>query len=88
MAFFAIYGMVTFTSNTFFLIKDYFFGKQVDPRTGPTPMHYTFNPESDSDSEPDAEPESEPDSDLNDPSYIPKVNKKWNLRKRRRINSI
>jgi hypothetical protein len=47
-------------------------------------------PDLESEADLESEPESEPDVGpyIDDPSYIPKPDKKWNLRKRRRINSI
>ena len=103
ITFFSFYGLFSFTSDMFTSLQvilkkcnDYFF-TQTDPRTGPVPMHFTFNPETDSEYE--SEPEYDSDSvsressesresHESDPSYIPPPDKKWNLRKRRRINSI
>jgi hypothetical protein len=93
ITFFSFYGLFSFTSDMFTSLQvilkkcnDYFF-TQTDPRTGPIPMHFTFNPETDSEYESESESERESESE-SDPSYIPPPAKKWNLRKRRRINSI
>jgi len=92
--FFTFYGIITFSSgilNTVYSIVYRLFA-QSDPRTGPCSVcvqtpEPELEPESDLDLESDPESESEPER-VDDPSYIPKPDKKWNLRKRRRINSI
>jgi hypothetical protein len=93
LGFLTFYGFVTFTYHVFkftsHVITDTFFKQPDLDQDDPESDHdYEHESNSGSESDPESDSEPEPDSEIKDPSYSIKPNKKYRLRKRKRINSI